>query len=225
MCDTGMAALKGPPHIMGMCHATFILRALSGRQVLERVGRYASSNKLSSVERDARCGRFQVMPPSRSTGWSARRDLFLRSPCRTSLAEDQTRKNCHMSRRQPDAIPTIAAAQTNRRSDAPPRTSAKATIRTRAGGLPTTGVATDKRGRAHQRDFGFPAHDGRPYGCDLDVCRRRSPRVSFQIGGQRSLDCALGLDGGRPLSVHRQPSHVGAKHTRILTFDDNRKMR
>jgi len=22
MCDTGMAALKGPPNIMGMCHAT-----------------------------------------------------------------------------------------------------------------------------------------------------------------------------------------------------------
>ena len=49
--------------------------------------------------------------------------------------------------------------------------------------------------------------------------------MSFEIGRQCSLDCALSLDSGRPLSVYRQPSYVGAEHPGIFTFDDNRKMR
>jgi hypothetical protein len=116
-------------------------------------------------------------------------------------------------------------APPGRRSSTPSRTSAKATIRTRAGGLPTTGVATNERGRTHQCHLGPPAPHGRSDARDLHRRRRRRPWVSIQIGGQRSLDCALGLHGRRPLRVHGQPSHVCAEHARILTFDDNWKMR
>jgi hypothetical protein len=116
-------------------------------------------------------------------------------------------------------------ATRSKQSHAPTRTSAKATIRTRTGGLPPTGVATNERGRADQRHLGPLAHDGRSDGRDLHRRRRRRPRVSIQIGGQRSPDCALGLPGGRSLRVHGQPSHVSAEHARILTFDDNWKMR
>src|SRR5207245_9459479 len=53
--------------------------------------------------------------------------------------------------------PALSCSESSRRSGTT-RTSAEATIRARARGLPTTSVAPYEGGRAHQRYLGFPPH-------------------------------------------------------------------
>lgn len=105
------------------------------------------------------------------------------------------------------------------------RTSAEATVRSRARGFAFARATHQRRGRDQVHLRPGPSACGGPHRRNPYLCPGLLFRMDLEIRAQRPNNRTRRPTASRGLCIDRQPCHVRADHVRVFSFEHDGKMR